>query len=483
MSALPTANAILGLDSLEYIPICNEIAQAISSASDVYFRLHPLYAKGVHHWASTSEDVSACVVEVGSAADIAIILDIVSSTQTPFAVKGGGHATNPGASSTPGVHISMFRFSEVTYNPSTETATIGSGLVWDDVYAALAPLGRNVVGGRVTGVGVAGFSLGGGYSWLSNERGLTIDSIVSYELVKPTGEIVTVTKDSDSELFWGLKGGMNNFGIVTKFVMKTYPQGQVWGGLTVYDVLQWEKVNEAVANYCASVTDPKASMIASYQVLAGVPTVGLLSFYNGPTPPPGVFDEFEAIPHVIKNVKSRSFLDLVLSAPANVTTGQRARFQTASVDPLYSLDVIKAVANQTLYWGTLKLPLGTGIFQSYAVEPFLPDVLQHTTEETAFPPSRVVTYSPLNVFYGWISPLHDGIMQDALRSTVGVIEQAARSEGQFNVGDRPLYPNYAMQDVSLERIYGANLPRLRALKARVDPDNVMGLAGGFKITA
>lgn len=105
----------------------------------------------------------------------------------------------------------MFRFGEVTYNPASETAVIGAGLVWDSVYAALAPYGRNVVGGRVTGVGVAGFSLGGGYSWLSNERGLTIDSIVAYELVKPTGEVVTVTKESDSELFWGLKGGMNNF--------------------------------------------------------------------------------------------------------------------------------------------------------------------------------------------------------------------------------------------------------------------------------
>lgn len=150
---------------------------------------------------------------------------------------------------------------------------------------------------------------------------------------------------------------------------------------------------------------------------------------------------------------------------------------------LFPFLVLDADDLHVQYWGTLKLPLGTGIFQSYAIEPFLPDVLQHTTEETAFPPSRTVTYSPLNVFYGWLSPLHDGIMQDALRSTVGIIEQAARADGQFNVGDRPLYPNYAMQDVELERIYGANLPRLKALKARVDPENVMGLAGGFKITA
>ncbi len=77
-------------------------------------------------------------------------------------VKGGGQTTNPGFSSTPGVQIAMFRFSEVSYDAASQTVDVGAGLVWDDVYAALEPLGVNVVGGRVTGVGVAGFSLGGG---------------------------------------------------------------------------------------------------------------------------------------------------------------------------------------------------------------------------------------------------------------------------------------------------------------------------------
>ena len=77
-------------------------------------------------------------------------------------VKGGGHASNPGFSSTPGVQIAMYKFSEVTYDPSTNTAEVGAGLIWDDVYAALEPYNVNVVGGRVTGVGVAGFTLGGG---------------------------------------------------------------------------------------------------------------------------------------------------------------------------------------------------------------------------------------------------------------------------------------------------------------------------------
>lgn len=69
---------------------------------------------------------------------------------------------NPGASSTPGVHISMARFAEIDYNADTKIAVVGAGCIWDDVYAALEEIGRTVVGGRVTGVGVAGFSLGGG---------------------------------------------------------------------------------------------------------------------------------------------------------------------------------------------------------------------------------------------------------------------------------------------------------------------------------
>ena len=83
-------------------------------------------------------------------------------------VKGGGHASNPGFSSTEGVQIAMYRFSEVKYNPDNQTAEVGSGLIWDEVYTALEPYAVNVVGGRVTGVGMAGFTLGGGEYYASH---------------------------------------------------------------------------------------------------------------------------------------------------------------------------------------------------------------------------------------------------------------------------------------------------------------------------
>lgn len=89
-------------------------------------------------------------------------LCILSSTRTPFAVKGAGHATNPGFSSTKGVQISLARFNETKVNSATATVEVGAGLAWDQVYAVLESYGVTVVGGRVPGVGVAGLTLGGG---------------------------------------------------------------------------------------------------------------------------------------------------------------------------------------------------------------------------------------------------------------------------------------------------------------------------------
>ena len=154
----------------------------------------------------------------------------------------------------------MYRFSDVKYDAASQTAEIGAGLIWDDVYAALEPHGVNVVGGRVTGVGVAGFTLGGGtsflsfldcvsypcglvyiviqailrvyklyhgtlflllwikklifyfycdlalgYSWLTNQYGLTVDNVVGFELVLPSGDVTKVTQDSNPDLFFALK--------------------------------------------------------------------------------------------------------------------------------------------------------------------------------------------------------------------------------------------------------------------------------------
>ncbi|KAG5640496.1 hypothetical protein DXG03_008325, partial [Asterophora parasitica] len=392
-------------------------------------------------------------------------LGIVGATKTPFAVKGGGHAANPGFSSTSGILIAMSRFSEVTYDAASQTAVIGAGLIWDDVYAALAPHNVNVVGGRVTGVGVAGFTLGGGkeerYSWLTNQYGLTVDTITAFELVKPDGVVVTVTQTSDPELFFGLKGGMNNF-----------------GGLITYTAPHIPDVTAATAKFSASVADPKASIITTYNSILGLPGISQLLFYDGPTPPAGIFDDFLAIHSFTKDISTRDFLSLVKSSPANATYGTRAIFNTVSLID-YTPSLLQAIVNETVFWGA-HLTLKSGAFISYDVEPFLPSLFTHATTSSAYPPSRNIGLSPLNIYYAWALELFDNDFHKAARKSAARIRELAIAEGQ-NVAGAAVYPNYAIYDTPVSELYGSNLPAMQALKARVDPGNVMGLAGGFKL--
>ncbi|KAJ7459238.1 FAD dependent oxidoreductase [Mycena latifolia] len=449
-AVLALASSALALD------VCTKIQKAVSSASQVYYPgdLQGHYGADIAHWASSSTQNATCSVEPGTAADVSVI------------VKGGGHTLNPGFSSTTGVQIAMSRFSGVKYHAASQTVDIGPGLLWDDVYAALAPFGVNVVGGRVSGVGVAGFTLGGGYSWKTNQHGLTVDNVVAYELVKPNGDIVTVNADCEPDLFFGLKG------IVTQFTLKTYPQG----GFAFYSADQIPAISAAIEKFSSNVTDPKAGILPSYNFFEGQPIISNIMFYDGPEPPAGIFDDFLAIPNLTQNITTRDFLSLVQSSPDNFM-GTRGAFHTVSLLS-YSPTMVDAITNETTFWGA-KLAAAGGVFVSYDIEPFLPTIYTHNTSPSAFPPSRAAGYLPLNLFFTWTSSEFDEVFYAALQESAAHLTQVAIQDGQA-IASAPLYTNYALFDTPLERIYGTNLPRLRAIKRAEDPHNVMGLAGGFK---
>ena len=162
-------------------------------------------------------------------------------------MKSGGHTSNPEFSSTNGIHIYLGKFSQVTYDPESGTAVIGSGLVWDTVYERLQEHGVTVIGARAPGVSERRDSIGRsilnllrnrlasavscsaevgswrlstalhtdgssiGYSYKSNQHGLAIDTIVGFNLVLPDGTVTYVTEKTHPDLFFGLKGGYNNF--------------------------------------------------------------------------------------------------------------------------------------------------------------------------------------------------------------------------------------------------------------------------------
>ena len=133
------------------------------------------------------------------------------------------------------------------------------------------------------------------------------------------------------------------------------------------------------------------------------------------------------------------------------------------------------------FWGP-RLALKSSSFISYDAEPFLQSTWTQNTEETAYPPenTRADAFLPLNLYFAWTSSLFDADLQEAVRQSSAQILAVATADGQAGLASAPVYPNYAIFDTPLVNMYGGNVARLQALKAEVDPEDVMGLAGGFK---
>jgi hypothetical protein len=241
-------------------------------------------------------------------------------TQCPFAVKSGGHAAFAGGSSIEGgITVALEKMNEVTLSSDKRIAAIGPGNRWLRVYEELEKEGLAVIGGRVsvyssittlvamripllTGsqvadVGVSGLTLGGGISHFANSRGWTCDNIDSYELVTASGVTINVSATKYSDLYWALKGGGNNFGIVTKFNSKTFAQVDMWGGPRLYARSDWDAVYTAYEKIARNAAqDVKQAQILSFGLQNGMEIGASELEYADPTPWPTIFDDWKAIP-------------------------------------------------------------------------------------------------------------------------------------------------------------------------------------------
>ncbi|TVY78430.1 Bifunctional solanapyrone synthase [Lachnellula suecica] len=433
--------------------ICSEIASNI--AGTVYYALTEEFIDGVYHYMTSSEQTPECVVEVANAQDVSTILKLVGSTRTPFAIKSGGHASNPGFSSTTGVQISVAKITEITLSADKSTVEVGLGNVWTDVYTALQGTGVNVVGGRVEGPGTGGFTLGGGYSWKTDQFGLTCDTIQSYNLVLPNGTITSVDS-STPDLFFALKGGLNRFGIVTSIVMETHAQvDMVYGGLQVFDTGSIEDLIIATQTFQTENTDPKAQVILTING-GTIPGAILLSFYDGPERP-AAFDPYNNITAIIDTLEG----------------GNRGAFATLSTTGLTKA-YMDAVYNESSFYGALAI-VHEGLLLSYDVEPF-GDYGQYATD-SAYPHN--LSQLPLNLYFSWKLAAEDSYWRGIMQQSINHLTQVAMDEGIYSA-DLYAYPNYALDTYTGAQLYGpTNAARLRTIQAQYDPNGVMELAGGF----
>ncbi|KAL2274187.1 hypothetical protein FJTKL_03591 [Diaporthe vaccinii] len=362
---------------------CLDIRGNVSSSSAVI--LSPLdarYAIAVDHWFASSSQKPACVFEPGTPEDVSIAIRIIARSQTPFALKSGGHASNPGHSSTTGVHISFARMKQVNLSEDKSTVELGMGLTWADAYKELSKDGVNVVGGRVSGPGVGGLTLGGGYSWKTNQFGLTCDTVRTYNVVLPNGTITTASASTNTDLFFALKGGLNRFGIVTSIVYETHPQPpQIWGGQRIYTGDKADALLNATEVFSRTVTDPKAQVILT---LEGLPVLSLtpvvLMFYDGPDPGDS-FAMFDGIIPVSSGTLKQPFTTFVAAQATQLIQNNRGTSHTVSVSAV-TLPLLEAVKGEVQSL-TAQIPLHSGSLVSGGVDPFL-NYGQYTTD-SAYP--------------------------------------------------------------------------------------------------
>ncbi|OCH83656.1 hypothetical protein OBBRIDRAFT_742872, partial [Obba rivulosa] len=209
-----------------------------------------------------------------------------------------------------------------------------------------------------------------------------------------------------------------------------------------------------------------------------------LLFYDAPTPPEGIFNEFLSIPAEEQDISTRSMLSLVQAA------GNQSGFRTAyNTIPFlrFTPAILNAIINESeahyrvyQFWSERLSPLSATLI-TYAVELFLPDFLSKQTVVTsAYPPTRAQPFLPFSMTYQWNDSSSDEIMRDAITQSAQHLTAVAVADGQ-NIAEAPLYGNYAIDSSPLSRIFGEQLPRLKDLKRRFDAEDVMGLAGGWKI--
>ncbi|PPQ74917.1 hypothetical protein CVT26_011353 [Gymnopilus dilepis] len=456
---------------------CNLLKQALPGS--VFFPGSTTYAQDIAHFEFSSSQNATCSVEPASVKDVSTILQIVgrADIRSPFAIVAGGHATNRGFSSTTGVQVSLTKFRNTTYDAKSQTVTLQPGKTWDQIYEDLEPFNVTVAGGRVAGVGV-GLALGGGYSWVTDQVGLSIDNILAFDLVLPNGTFVQVRNDNYPELFFGLKGGLNNFGIVTSLTFKAVQLGKIWAGVINYDASQADSVAQAVSNFSLQNTDEKAQMAAAYVNSGGSDIWQVIMFYAEPQQP-SVFQPFLDIPNIGADVSVRSFSNF-LQAINVVQTDAFSRGISHMLPVIkYTPKIVAAIQQEVDAAYAKAVADGKSITSSLlGIEPFY-GAFNHSTSPSAYPhdPSRPVT--PCNPWLTYSSPDDDDYFNKALWDLANKVQAVAVEEGQSRWDDIR-YPNYVLGNTPLQLLYGDNLPKLRAIKRAVDPKNVMGLAGGFK---
>ncbi len=415
------------------------------------------YSSARRVWNGLIDRYPALIVRCTDTSDVIRAVHFARSQNLPVAVRGGGHSSAGYSVCDDGMVIDLSLMRDISIDPVHGRARTQAGLRLGEFVSRTQAFGLATTTGTVWGTGLSGLTLGGGIGWLMGKYGLTIDKLLSVDLVTADGQVLTANATENPELFWGVRGGGGNFGIVTSFEFQLHPVTTVLAGKVMYPIQQAREMLRLYREFTAQAADEQTAYASLVTTPDGVPAAEITLCYTGS------LDEGERHLEVLRKVGS-PISDMLHPKPY-----------------LKTVSMLRAAPDGRCYYersSTLEELSDEAIdlmveYGRARTSPFSQVLIQHLhgaasrvhPTGTAFA-QRQESYI-LGIFAAWT----DDEAQKHIEWT-RAFWTATRRFGSLGV-----YVNF-LSDEGEERIrasYGVNYERLVALKKRYDPTNFFHL--------
>jgi FAD/FMN-containing dehydrogenase len=233
-------------------------------------------------WNGNVDRRPALIVRCLGVADVQQAVNFARSLGVLVSVRGGGHSAPGYGTNDGGVVIDLSLMKGIRVDPDARTVHAQGGALWRDLDHETQAFGLATTGGTVSNTGIAGLTLGGGLGWLMGKHGLTIDNLLSADIVTADGQFRRASAKDNPDLFWALRGGGGNFGVVTSLEYRLHPVTQVLGGLVIYPLDQARDLLRFYRDFAATLPDEAEAYAALLTAPQGMPVAALILGYNGP---------------------------------------------------------------------------------------------------------------------------------------------------------------------------------------------------------
>lgn len=495
-------------DSLNYNMECQKLTAKFPTL--VYLPQTQEYQNSTQSYFAAFENElqPACVLAPKTTQDVASIIKYLSTTPQSFkvAVRGRGHTPWAGAANIDeaGVTIDLRQLKGVSVGKD-DVVKIGGGETWATVYSTLEAKGLAVVGGRVSKVGVSGLTIGGmynissiravvdidhetnpglgGLSYFSAKTGFVCDNVINFEVVLSTGEIVQANRTSNVDLFRALKGGTNNFGIITRIDFPAFQQGKMWGGAAYYLPTAYSDIVQAFSSFAKSTMPDGDAHVIVATAYSPAGAVNVVNVYHAkPTPNPPSLAPFVTIETpLMTTLREDSLLGFAREQANFSTDGARQLFftTTVKVDQQLLLD-LKNLFDATIQ-SINNIP---GLTLSMVFQPVTKELLQSSAARGPNVLGLSLGDGPFAICL--LNSVHenasdDATIMNAVTKLQEKIEDLAKSRG---LGVRYRFLNYAYKNTKAIESYGPeNVEFLRTVAVKYDPTRFFHnkVPGGFKL--